>query len=54
MTAEHQLADSAAMIMITKSIRFDVVATESVGHRRINVTGTLGGGNAASHSDQDQ
>ena len=56
-TLEHQLVDSAAMIMITNPARFDVVVTENLFGDILSdessvLPGTLGVMPSASHSDQ--
>ncbi len=56
-TLEHQLVDSAAMIMITNPARFDVVVTENLfGDILFDessvLPGTLGVMPPASHSDR--
>ena len=58
-TLEHQLVDSAAMIMITNPARFDVVVTENLFGDILSdessvLPGTLGVMPSASHSDKDQ
>ena len=56
-TLEHQLVDSAAMIMITNPLRFDVVVTENLFGDILSdessvLPGTLGVMPSASHSDK--
>lgn len=56
-TLEHQLVDSAAMIMITNPSRFDVVVTENLFGDILSdessvLPGTLGVMPSASHSDK--
>ena len=56
-TLEHQLVDSAAMLMITNPSRFDVIVTENLFGDILSdessvLPGTLGVMPSASHSDQ--
>ena len=49
-TLEHQLVDSAAMLMITNPAKFDVVVTDILSDESSVLSGTLGVMPSASHS----